>query len=297
MKACFFGLGSIGQRHLKNLKTISKKFNLQVECHALRSSDSPLPPDIESLISKTVYTEKELDKKYDIIFITNPTSLHYDTLKNNCHRAKAFFIEKPIFEKARTLDEKQFSEGIFYVACPLRYTKVFKTLQQEVSKNMIFAGRAICSSYLPHWRKGTDYIQTYSARKELGGGVKMDLIHELDYITNLFGFPQSVILADGKFSDLKINSEDYAAYILKYNNKIITLHLDYFGMTSKREIELFTDSGTIIGDFINSGEQPNDKYLAEMEYFLDCVIKKQKTWNELVHANRVLFLAEGVIVR
>ncbi len=44
-----------------------------------------------------------------------------------------------------------------------------------------------CGSYLPDWRPGNNYKKSVSAKKDLGGGVLLELSHELDYIRWIFG--------------------------------------------------------------------------------------------------------------
>ena len=70
------------------------------------------------------------------------------------------------------------------------------------------SARVICSSYLPDWRPGVDYRTVYSAHKALGGGVTIDLIHEWDYLVDLFGVPQKLYNFKGTYSDLEIDSDD-----------------------------------------------------------------------------------------
>ena len=84
--------------------------------------------------------------------------------------------------------------------------------------------RAMSSSYLPDWRPGQDYRKTYSAHKDLGGGVSIDLIHEWDYLTYLFGWPKKVHSFIGKKSNLEIDSDDYAIYIAEFEKMIAELH-------------------------------------------------------------------------
>ena len=81
--------------------------------------------------------------------------------------------------------------------------------------------------------------------------MELDLIHEMDYITYLFGMPQVKHYA-GKFSDLEIDSDDLGVYLLKYSEKLIEIHLDYFGRKARREIELYCKDYTIVGDLINN---------------------------------------------
>ena len=164
-KVCFIGLGSIATRHIKNLKVI---FGDKVEIDALRSGNGrPLDEPLQSMIGQVYYDYGSLPKDYDVMFITNPTRLHYETLQKIQDNAKHFFIEKPVFETGnedvRNLQLKKGS--VYYVACPLRYTNVIQYLKENIDFSNVYSVRCISSSYLPEWRPGTDYRNTYSAKK------------------------------------------------------------------------------------------------------------------------------------
>ena len=109
----------------------------------------------------------------------------------------------------------------------------------------------------------------------------------------------------GKYSHLEIDSEDIAVYIAAYQDKVLELHLDYFGRTPRREIELFTDKGTITGDLIKNmisftdgrqqilfQEEKNDIYLNEMRFFMDQILKNQ-SFNNMEYCYSVLKIALG----
>lgn len=304
MKVCFCGLGSIGKRHLRNLTCVAPEFNMTLEIHALRKTARMLDTSISGLIAKQITDERELDQDYDIAFITNPTSMHVETIKTMAARTQHMFIEKPVSgggDSAETLPLRP--GGVYYVAGPLRYAPVIQRLRDMIGRRRVYSVRAICSSYLPNWRPGTNYRQSYSAKKELGGGVDIDLIHEWDYIVDLFGFPEKVYRICGKYSDLAIDSSDIAVYIAEYESMVAELHLDYFGREARREIELFTADGTIIGDLIGNtitytGEQirftedENDIYLREMRFFLGR-IQEGMAFNNILHCFAVLDIALG----
>ncbi len=285
MKALFVGLGSIGCRHIKNLKQLRP----DIEIEAIRSSNRTLPEEIECLLSKQHFDATSLSGEFDLCFITNPTHLHLKALEQTAPFAKSYFIEKPIFE-----DQHEFpftDNRPVYIAAPLRHTSLFNKLAELLKDEKCLAVRAICSSYLPEWRPGTDYTKCYSAIKEYGGGVKLDLIHEWDYIKALFGEPEQLHCISGNISELDINSEDYAIYIATCKGIPITLHLDYFGRKFSRKCEVICDKGTISAGF-NSGiikhyalgwidcrEDANTKYLAEMQHYLD-VAEGKKNIND-----------------
>jgi len=307
MKVLFCGLGSIGKRHLKNLIAKTRELDIEVEIHALRKTDGILEDEIKSLVKKQIMDENKLDNDYDVAFVTNPTNLHFKTIQELAGKTRHMFIEKPIFDHGeyKISDLKLNENGVYYVAGPLRYSGVIQKLKKILSEEKIFCIRVICSSYLPDWRPNTDYRLNYSAHKDQGGGVAIDLIHEWDYLSYLFGFPQNVYCMKGKYSHLEIGSEDIAVYIAAYNDKIVELHLDYFGRTPRREIEIFTEKGTITGDLIRNTisftdgrqqilleEDKNDIYLKEMRFFMNQILKNH-SFNNMLYCYSVLKIALG----
>jgi len=308
MKVCMIGLGSIGSRHLKNLFSIAENRGISLTIDAMRSSKNPLPPKIEDLVSTVYYSFDDLPEDYDIALITNPTSMHFETIEHMLPKANHMFIEKPVFDRVnydyKSLRWKE--DGIYYVACPLRYHSVIKYLNDFVEQQQIFAIRSICSSYLPDWRPDDDYRKSYSANSGLGGGVRRDIIHEWDYLLNMFGMPLEVSCQYGKFSHLDINSEDAAVYTAKYADKLVSLHLDYFGRHSRREVELFTSDDVVVGDlikkeirFLNTGkiislpQERDDMQREEIEAFLDMISGNKENCNDINMAVNTLKIAMG----
>lgn len=219
MKVLFVGIGSIGTRHLKNLHTVANERGLSLDVTALRSSSRELPAETARLLNRQISALD--DTVYDLAFITNPTTLHHKALEDLKGKANFFFIEKPIFEDCiYDLNTLGLNEKNAYVACPMRYCGAYMKLKELLKDKKPFSVRIICSSYLPGWRPNTDYRKNYSAIKALGGGVTIDLIHELDYMTDLFGFPEESYNFKGKYSDLEIDSDDLSVYISRYKDKI-----------------------------------------------------------------------------
>lgn len=308
MKACIVGLGSIGTRHLKNLRAIFQDRQEELTVDALRSGNRPLSNDVKALIHAEFFRSEDLPDDYDSVFICNPTSLHFDTVKALANKTHSFFIEKPVFHDPNAdISQLGLSENcVCYVAAPLRYTSVLQELKRYLVGKKVYAVRSICSTYLPDWRPGIDYRQCYSARKELGGGVNIDLIHEWDYLCFLFGKPKRVISMQGKYSNLEISSDDLAVYTGEYEDKLLTLHLDYFGRVERREIEVFTDEDTIVGDirnqeirFLKEGkrislEESRDTFQKrELLHFLDIAERKTESDNTIQEALDTLKISRG----
>lgn len=301
MKALFVGAGSIGKRHIKDFYLECKQNNCPLQTHVLRRT-------IGDLGEIQLYVDEQLtelrDDYYDVAFITNPTNLHYEALLKCKNRVQWYFIEKPIFDDTNiSIQDLGINDENSYIAAPMRHTMTYKKLKEIANEHRVFSARVICSSYLPMWRKGIDYRTVYSAHKEMGGGVNLDLIHEIDYIYDLFGMPDKIYGKSGKYSDLEINSNDLSAYILDYGNKICEIHLDYFGKKSIRTCELYTTEGTFTADFykekillpddkvIDCHVANNEEYANEMHYFYEFINGRTSSINPPSKALKTLRIA------
>ena len=191
------------------------------------------------------------------------------------------------------------------VACPMRWCGTYMELKKALKDQKVYSARLICSSYLPEWRPNADYRKVYSANKAMGGGVSIDLIHEWDYLIDLFGEPNESYNFNGTYSHLEIDSDDLSVYIARYPDKLAEIHLDYFGRTYRRTAEFFVKEGTITADFgagtltLADGtvkdctEEVNERYLREMRYFLRFQRGEEKNINPPAAALRALTIALG----
>ena len=196
MKVLIIGYGSIGKRHAKILSNINKIKELRV-----LTSQKKIPYKQINRINKI----KEYNPDY--IVICNETSKHLRYLEfiENNFKKKLILIEKPIFEKFHNI---KISKNKVYVGYNLRFHPLLNSLKENIKNRKIWNVQIICGSYLPSWRKNINYIKSYSSKK-IGGGVTLDLSHELDYAVWLFGNLKPKFVINKKISDLKIQSDDY----------------------------------------------------------------------------------------
>ena len=94
LKVCFVGIGSIARRHIKNLNYVCNKRGIELQIDAFRHCNCG--NDEISGVNDVYYTLTETPEDYDAIFITNPTELHFMTMKQFHNKGKNFFIEKPV---------------------------------------------------------------------------------------------------------------------------------------------------------------------------------------------------------
>jgi len=302
MKVLIIGFGSIAKKHQQALLQIDPSAKIV----ALRSRFNAEP--VNNVLS--VYSRKELQKyaPYDFVLISNPTFKHAETIEQVLDLNCPLFIEKPLFHSlhaASVIDKISASGNLTYVACNLRFLDSLIYLKNILLPNIVINEvNVYCGSFLPEWRSGVDYSKSYSAHEDQGGGVHLDLIHELDYVYWLFGNPDHVHLYKSSKSSLDIDAIDYANYLLEYHRFAVNVVLNYFRRDKKRTIELICADKTYTVDLFSnkiyttqevvfeSKQIIIDTYKEQLEYFIDKAVnskkKKEKIMNNIIEAYEVL---------
>jgi len=301
MKVLIVGFGSIARKHYQAIIRIEP----DAEIIALRSGLSTQGK--EEVSSVFTVSEAHAFGPYDFAIISNPTFKHIETIRSLLAFNCPLFIEKPLSDTLDHFDviNKVITMGIkTYVACNLRFLDSLVYLKNILIKDLtINEVNIYCGSYLPDWRPGVDYRRSYSVDPARGGGVHLDLIHEIDFTYWLFGNPLSVRSFKSSESSLDILAPDYANYLLTYGKFSVSILLNYFRRDPKRTIELVCDQGTYLVDLLNntislgdstvyaSDRRIKDTYLSQMEYFINSILKgnkDQKIINSIGEAHEVL---------
>ncbi|MDE6340672.1 MAG: Gfo/Idh/MocA family oxidoreductase, partial [Muribaculaceae bacterium] len=214
MNILIVGLGSIAKKHIAAIRGLVPEASI----FALRSSR--YAEEIDGIVN--LYSLENIGIGFDFAIISNPTSMHAETINELVGLKIPLFIEKPVFGELDHEDiiEKVNSAGVLnYVACNMRFLESVRFLHDYIKthpEKRVNEVNVYCGSYLPDWRPGIDYRKCYSAIPELGGGVNIDLIHEIDYIYWIFGRPEESIRICRNVSSLGIRADDYANYVLMY---------------------------------------------------------------------------------
>ena len=297
MKVLVIGLGSIARKHILALNVIENSPII----YALRSKrDTQQEENIINIFSWT-----EVPAKLDFIIISNPTSEHYKTIEKVITFGVPLFIEKPPLMKllgaAQLLNKVHSNKVKTYTAFNLRFHPVLNWIKDNIADKRVLEVQAYCGSFLPEWRREKDYRNVYSGKKELGGGVHLDLIHELDYIRWIFGDPISFLSRISSISDLEIDSPDCAHYWLEYEKMNISVLLNYYRRKPSRTLEIvFSDdiwvadllSGSIVDSsdriLFETEKNITDTYMSQMAYFINCIENDLPMMNDLDEAYHTL---------
>ena len=298
MKILIIGLGSIAHKHVRAIR----KLDQSAEIYALRHK--PEAEKIESVVN--IFSLDEIDFSPAFVIISNPTSEHRNTIENTLNFGCPLFIEKPVFDNlAGTKDlltkirDKKITT---YVACNLRFHACLVFLKNYLTENKFRLNEVngYCGSYLPDWRPNVDFRKVYSANAQIGGGVHLDLIHELDYLYWLFGLPQKTNAFRRNRSSLKISAADYANFSLIYEEFTASVILNYYRRDAKRMCELVFQDKTWLVDLLknevtengqmifSSPETLADTYFKQMKYFINCFQTNELPMNSIYEAVKVL---------
>mgnify|MGYP000953392850 CR=1 FL=1 len=288
LKFLIAGLGSIGQRHLMNLRELGQEQITLFRTGRSTLADPNLPFPVFYDLAEALAGQP------DAVIIANPTSLHMPVAEMAAASGAHIFLEKPI---SHTMDSLQNFEEVLkgsasrvFVAYQFRFNAglclVKKLLDdQDLGKPLSFQSR--WGEYLPDWHPWEDYRHSYAARVDMGGGVVLTLSHPIDYLRWFFGDVASLSAEVGNRSDLELACEDYADAQLVFHSGVSgQLHLDYYAKPKVHDLSIQCDHGSIQWDYLSNAVQighrngetelilppadyeRNSMYLDEMAHFI-----------------------------
>ena len=313
MKILLIGLGGIGQRHARNLRAVLGPSS-DLIAYRTRGLSGVITPELSLDSARDVEQEygirsydtleSALEQSPDIAFVCNPSSLHVEVALKCAEAGCDLFIEKPLSNSLhnvdRLIDLVSATSRVAMVGFQLRFHPCIKQLRTILNTGAIgrlLAVRTAIGEFMPYWHRYEDYRTMYAARADLGGGVILSQIHELDYLYSLFGAPRRVFAMGGHWSSLDIDVEDVASMMLECmtEGRPLPVHVqfDYLQYPPSRNCEVIGDNGKVIMDLVTNetvlytgrradGERfkvdhfdRNQLFLDELKHFLKCVDARQ----------------------
>ena len=287
-RALVVGCGSIGQRHIRNLRELGVQRILAVDT-------APDSLNRASQLAAHAYNNlgAALAAGPDAAIVSTPPHLHLAAARAALETGLRLLIEKPIAASLdgvdAVLDLAARDERILCVGYNLRFhggLRKVKSLLQSGAIGRLLTLRAEFGQYLPDWRPGRDYRELYNARADEGGGIALDGSHEIDYARWLAGEIVSIYAITEKVSDLEMDAEDVALLTLRFASGAVgQIHLDCVARGYKRGCRLVGTTGSLEWDFkagvhlLAAGgveerfpiiPDTNDMYFDELRHFLAC---------------------------
>lgn len=289
------GLGSIGERHLRLARELLPHADIRV----LRRASTDVVP--ENANGCFFSLEEAIAFEPQAAVLANPASLHatvgQSLAQSGCH----LLVEKPLtVDRASAKALTQACENgacLLQVGYNLRFSPsllCFKNVLDAGAVGDIWSIRCEVGQYLPSWRPDTDYRCGVSAQRALGGGVLLELSHEIDYLRWLFGDVQWVSALLGRQSDLDVDVEDLVHLTLGFAphkgiQSIASVNMDFIRRDPIRVCSVIGAYGTLRWDaiagrvdlfdgqaqaweIIHSDHSERDAgYRAQWQAFLGCV--------------------------
>jgi predicted dehydrogenase len=245
------GYGSIGERHLANLRTIRPDVDVTV---VTRRGDLT-----SGRVRQVASLEDALGAKPSFAIIAGPSHMHADQLIDLLRSGVACYVEKPVAVSIEQVVRIQHAVStitplpITFSGCNLRLLPSLAKMKTLVSNGEI--GKPIranlqAGQWLPDWRPAREHKAGYSSDTARGGGVMLDLIHEIDQARWLLGEFDQVAAVAGKASSLGIQSEDSACIVLRGagGSPVVAIGLDYISRRPVRRYEVIGEDGTLVWD-------------------------------------------------
>jgi predicted dehydrogenase len=260
------GLGSIGRRHAHNLREHAPDARFTFVRHG--GDGDGFGAEFGARVVGTL--DEAVDEPIDLAVVATPSADHIAVLPDLIARACPLLVEKPV---VTTLDDCDAIERALAEAPPavraavfnLRYLDSLRALRDAVTGGRLgdpVRADLVAGQWLPSWRPTTDYRASYSAHEDRGGGVELDLCHEIDAARWLFGELEVEFSAAGRLSGLDLQSNDTSVSVLRGVERqppLVTISLDYVSRPRVRRYEVVLQGGRIVWDLDGILEEHTDE--------------------------------------
>jgi len=260
-KILFIGLGGAGQRHLRVFHSLFKN---ESKYYAYRKTKKT--PFLNS--DFTINTNKDLESEYglkvfdnideafeikpDLTVISTPTALHKAPMFKAIDSNSNIFVEKPWAENSKNFsffkNEVLKKKLNFHISFQRRFNplilKTKELIENSSIGNILFVNFNIYSD-LRQWHKYEDWKSLYAVNKNLGGGVLLTEIHEIDFIYWFFGIPNSLFASGGNYSQYDLDVEDTVNLILNYDMFSVQLNLCFLRSETQRNFCITGEKGSL----------------------------------------------------
>jgi predicted dehydrogenase len=260
-----------------------------------------------------------------IAIVANPATFHIKVAVRLAIAGAHLLIEKPL---SSSLDGVKYLletcrqlERVLLIGYNLRFFPSLQRFRELINKKLIgkvLSVRCDIGQYLPSWRPETNYRQSVSAQRLLGGGALLELSHEIDYLSWIFGQVDWVKATLCRQSNLEIDVEDTAHLTLGFEpgldglQLIASVNLDFIRHDTTRICVAIGEKGSLrwngltgVVDYFEAGatewrellrhhQQRDDSYLAEWRHFLACVAGQKVPLITGEDGLRVLQIIESV---
>ncbi len=260
------GLGSIGRRHAHNLRAFAPDATFTFVRHGGDADGfgSEFGARVVSDLDATA------DESIDLAVVATPSADHVAVLPDLIARGCPLLVEKPIVTTPADCDVvaaalAEAPPAVRASGFNLRHLGSLHRLREAIQDGHLGApvrADLVAGQWLPAWRPNADYRAGYSADEARGGGVELDLCHEIDAARWLFGELEVAYAAAGRLSGLDLHSNDTSVSVLRgrdTGSPLVTVSLDYVSRPRVRRYEVVLQGGRLVWDLDGVLEEHTDE--------------------------------------
>lgn len=246
------GLGSIGRRHLRLLRAALPEADIRVLRHCSCGEEIEHANGCFSCLEDACAFAPEL------AVIASPAPFHVATATALAETGAHLLVEKPVSDTFAGVAELialcAARAQVFQVGYNMRFLETLQCFRAEMAAGRIgkvHAVRCEIGQYLPAWRPDADYRTTVSAQKALGGGVLLELSHELDLLRWVFGEVDWLSAWIGRQGALEIDVEDSAMLQIGFaSGPVAQLGMDFLRRDTTRTCTALGAEGSLRWDAV-----------------------------------------------
>ncbi len=263
-RVLFVGLGGAGQRHLRIFRQLLPQ-NAVFTAYRRHGATPLLRPDFtvnEQSTVETAYglqTFDSLEAAFadgpDLTVVSTPTACHREPMMMAMEAGSGVLVEKPWAENLQ--DFPKFRDGVlakhlpFHISLQRRFHPQIARARQAVTSGVI--GRPLAATFtaysnVPSWHPYEDWRSLYAVRPEMGGGVLLTEIHEIDLAHWFFGLPEAVFCSGGNRSAERLAVEDTVQMTLLYAEFSVQITLCFMHKRPSRSFHVAGTDGDIHWD-------------------------------------------------
>jgi len=300
MKFLICGIGSIGQRHYKNLQALGH------EVAVYRSGEGGYNEEfIKKFLTEEYDAERSILLFTDFymaltdfdptgVFICTPNHAHLELAIAAALHKKHLFIEKPVSHNLDGLNTLRAvckeNLVVTMVGYNFRFDPVLKCLMDTSlgGQDLLWADIEVHEN-IADWHPWEEYQDSYACWKNRGGGVVLCYSHEIDMIYLMFGKPNKIHAVGGKVTPIHGDAEDMVKVLFEYpNNFIVSLHMDFWRRPANHRVTLHRLLGPQTWEYSGRVQDRDEMFVREVQEFISAIKEKRESSIPLSQGRDVL---------
>lgn len=260
-KVLIVGTGNIALRHFKNISKLKKITEIKIF-----KRFSPIK-NVPHILRKSILLNMKNVRNFNpnYILICSPSSMHIDDINKFCDLFpnSKLFCEKPLTNKYKKLKKLKLKyKNRIYIGYQLRFNKLILKLKSIIESSQygkVLSFKIFTGQDIKDWRPNKKLMNTVSVKSKFGGGVLLELSHEIDICLFLLGKPNNILCKNKKTKYKNFDVEDNSNIFFEYKKYIATICIDMFNPVKKRELFITLENAYISVDLIKNEMIINSK--------------------------------------